>query len=63
LAELGLNRLQSPLHLLDVPPHLLELVRRGFALFPGAVDLAARAILYSADVELLRDALLLGLES
>ncbi|MNL84358.1 hypothetical protein D3C87_2123010 [compost metagenome] len=62
MAELGLDRLQPPLQPLDLPRDLLELGPRGFALLPGAVDLAVRAILDPADVGFLRHALLLDLE-
>ncbi len=62
LTELVLSRLQPSLHLLDMPPGLLELGRHGFALLPGAVDLAVRTILHAADVALLHHAFLLGLE-
>lgn len=62
LAEFGLNGLQPPLQLLDLPPSLLEVGGHGFDLLPGAVDLAVSTILHIAYVALLGNALLLGLE-
>lgn len=62
LTGFDLDLFQPSLQLLKVPNCLFELGRNRLNLLPCAVDISVRTIFDSANVALLVDALLLGLE-